>query len=227
MSVSFTSLKNPWVIVAVIALVLFGGSIWYSSQAAAKANEGVVADMPHTKGNTTATVVLTEYSDFQCPACAAFQPVLTDILDQYGEQLKFEFKHFPLPIHSLAIPAARAAEAAGQQGKFFEFHDALFANQAVWSKSVNPMSNFMEYAEELGLDTAQFKRQYGSSLIKDRIQQELLTARGLNLTGTPTFFLNGEQMKFETFEEFYNQIAVAVGATTTSATNEPVVEFGI
>jgi protein-disulfide isomerase len=222
-------MKNPWVVVGLVAVVLFGGSFWYSSQAATKANEGVVSDMPHIKGNPEATVVLTEYSDFQCPACAAFQPALEDIMAEFGDRLKFEFKHFPLPIHSMAIPAARAAEAAGQQGKFFEFHDALFANQTTWTKSANPMVNFMQYATELGLDTDQFKRQYGSSLLKDRVQSELLAARDLNLTGTPTFFLNGVKMEIETFEDFYNQIAQAVGATTTAAAvvSEPVVEFGI
>lgn len=221
-------MKNPWIVVGLVAVVVFGGSFWYAAQAADKANEGVVADMSHIKGNPDATVTLTEYSDFECPACAAFQPVLNDIMTEFGDKLKIEFKHFPLPIHSLAIPAARAAEAAGQQGKFFEFHDALFANQTAWSKSANPMVNFMQYAEEIGLDTDQFKRQYGSSLLRDRVQSELLAARDLNLTGTPTFFLNGVKMEPETFEDFYNQIAVAVGATTTAAIETaPVVEFGI
>ncbi len=230
MSEFFDGLKNPWVIVGLLALFMIGGSVWYSSYVTTKADEEVTANIFHIKGNPEAKVVLVEYSDFQCPACATFQTALNDIFDEFGNSIKMEFKHFPLPIHSLAFNAARAAEAAGQQGKFFEFHDALFTNQATWSKSVNPMLNFMQYAKEIGLDTDQFKRQYGSSLLKNRVQEDQLKGRELGLTGTPTFFLNGEQMKFETFEEFYSQIAyaVALSSTSTPAVEEsPVVEFGI
>jgi protein-disulfide isomerase len=220
-------MKNPWVIVGLVAVALFGGSYWYAGSATKASNEGVVIDFEHIKGNPDAKVTLTEYSDFECPACAAFQPALNEIMTEFGSDLKFEFKHFPLPMHTLAIPAARAAEAAAQQGKFYEFHDLLFKNQTVWSKSANPMVSFMQYAEELGLDTAQFKRQYGSSLIKERIQAEQTEARKLGLTGTPTFFLNGVQMKIETFEDFKNQIAKATGATKQAAEAEAKVEFGI
>jgi protein-disulfide isomerase len=220
-------MKNPWVIVGLVAVALFGGSYWYAGSATKASNEGVVIDFEHIKGNPDAKVTLTEYSDFECPACAAFQPALNEIMTEFASDLKFEFKHFPLPMHTLAIPAARAAEAAAQQGKFYEFHDLLFKNQTVWSKSANPMVSFMQYAEELGLDTAQFKRQYGSSLIKERIQAEQTEARKLGLTGTPTFFLNGVQMKIETFEDFKNQIAEATGATKQAAEAEAKVEFGI
>lgn len=220
-------MKNPWIVVGLVAVVVFGGSIWFASHSAKVANEGIVEPEVHVKGNSEATVVLTEYSDFQCPACAQFQPVLKDIVNEFGDKLKFEYKHYPLPIHPLAIPAARAAEAAGQQGKFFEFHDALFENQAEWSNSANPMVNFMVYANDIGLDTAQFKRQYGSSILREKVRSEQLEGMNLNITGTPTFYLNGVKMEIKTFEDFYNQIAEAVGATTTVSVSEPKVEFGI
>lgn len=220
-------MKNPWVIIGIIVVVLFGGSFWYASSSAEKNNEGITFE-PHVKGNPDASVVLVEYSDFQCPACAAFQPVVEDVLAQYGDSLRFEYKHFPLPIHPLAEPAARAAEAAGQQDKFFEFHDLLFANQLSWSNSVNPVVPFVQYAEELELDIDLFKRHYNASLIRERVREDLAESRQLGLTGTPTFFLNGERMVISTYEDFVNQIATAINPeTATGTTAAPAVEFGI
>jgi protein-disulfide isomerase len=203
-------MKNPWVIVGLIAVVLIGGSVWYSNEVAKKNNEGVVVS-DHVKGNPQAAVTLVEYSDFQCPACASFQPVLTEILAAYGDSIRFEYKHFPLvQIHARAEAAARAAESAGQQGKFFEYHDQLFANQSEWVNSANPYSYFTQYAEDLGLDMDQFKRQSRSSLLADKVRAQYNEARELGLTGTPSFYLNGERMSFKTFEEFNAQIEAAV-----------------
>lgn len=215
-------MKNPWIVLGLIAVVLVGGSVFYSNSQSNSSNEGVVLS-PHIKGNTEATVTLTEYSDFQCPACAAFQPVLEDVFAQFGDSIKFEYKHFPLPMHPFAEPAARAAEAAAQQDAFFEFHDLLFANQQAWSNAANPTVFFYQYAETLGLDVDQFKRQYGASMFRTRIQEDAIEARGLGVTGTPTFFLNGERMVINTYEEFIEQIASAVGQPTQSTD----VKFGI
>lgn len=236
-------LKNPWVVIGLIAVVLIGSSVWYSGYAAERNNEGVVVGTVQVKGNPDAAVVLVEYSDFQCPACAAFQPVVADVLSQYGDVLRFEYKHFPLPIHPLAEPAARAAEAAGQQGKFFEFHDKLFLEQASWSNSPNASVFFMRYADELGLDTDTFSRHMKSTLLRDEVRKDAAEARERSLTGTPTFFLNGERMQIETYQDFFDQIARAVdpsygleSATTTDATGAatgtapvatPEVRFGI
>jgi protein-disulfide isomerase len=220
-------MKNPWVIIGIIAAVLFGGSIWYSSKAAEQNNEGIAFES-HIKGNKDASVKLVEYSDFQCPACASFQPVVADVLSQFGDKISFEYKHFPLPIHPLAEPAARAAEAAGQQDVFFEFHDKLFENQTAWSSSPNPMMQFTAYAEELDLDVEQFRRHYGASLIRERVREDLAEARDLGLTGTPTFYLNGERMVITTYEDFINQITLAVNPDAAPAAEAaPAVEFGI
>lgn len=225
-------MKNPWVILTIITIVLFGGAIAYSKNANEKNNQGVTVT-DHVKGNPDATVTLVEYSDFQCPACSSFQPVVTELMAQYGENIRFEYKHFPLPIHNFAQQAAVAAEAAAQQGKFFEFHDALFINQKEWSSSATPQTFFIKYAEELNLDVDKFKMHQNSSVLRDAVRADLNEARELGLTGTPTFFLNGERMQFETFEDFIKQIALAIDpsgaslATTSAPTNEPVVKFGL
>ena len=235
-------MKNPWIVIGVIVVLLIGGSVVYSNFAAKQNNEGITTNTEHIKGNPNASVVLVEYSDFQCPACAAFHPVVADVLKTFGDSIRFEYKHFPLPIHPLAESAARAAEAAGQQGKFFEFHDKLFEEQNTWSKSPNPNAHFMRYAEELGLDTDRFARALKSSLLRDEVRADRDEARAKNLTGTPTFFLNGEQMKIDTYQDFFDQIAKAIdptygmGTTTTpnaptasssDTTTAPEVHFGL
>ena len=230
-------MKNPWVVVGIIMVVLFGGAIWYSSIATEKSNEGVVA-MDHIKGNKDAVVTLVEYSDFECPACASFQPVINEILAVYGENLKFEYKHYPLPIHQFAQQAAIAAEAAGQQGKFFEYHDALFSNQAQWSKSPTPVTFFNTYASDLGLDMEKFKQHQKSSLLRDSVRDDSNEARELGLTGTPTFYLNGEKMEITSFEDFITKIAYAIdpaaaqamlnaSSSTTTAPAKAGVTFGL
>lgn len=207
--------KHFWKIVALVALLLVGGSYVYSNKAAKEANEGVVLEA-RMKGNPEAKTVLVEYSDFQCPACSQFYPVVKDIVEKHGDNLKVEYRHFPLiNIHPMATPAAKAAEAAGVQGKFWEMHDKLFDNQATWSRSSNAAAFFNQYAEELGLDVDKFKLHMDSSVIADAISASFNEARDAGFTGTPTFLLNGEQMEFTTFEDFRAQIEAAIKANAS------------
>ena len=211
--------KHAWKIIVGVVVLLIGGSILLSQQAANKANEGVVIE-PRIKGNPDAAVTLVEYSDFECPACAQFYPYLKDVVDKYGADLRFEYKHFPLvTVHPKAVPAAIAAEAAGQQGKFWEMHDLLFENQATWANSVNANAYFEEYAEEIGLDVGLFRRHMDSSLIRDAVNADFEEARSLGLSGTPTLILNGEEMVIETFGDLDTQVAAAI-ASTVSGTQD-------
>ena len=241
-------MKNPWVIIGVLMVVLIGGSVWYSNTVSKTYNEGVEVKA-HIKGGENAAVTLVEYSDFQCPACGAFQPVLNEVLAQYGDKIRFEYKHFPLvQIHPFAEPAARAAEAAGQQGKFFEYADMLFAKQAEWSKASNPTGFFTRYATELGLDMDLFAKHQKSSVLSDNVRAQMAEARGLGLTGTPSFYLNGVKMENATYEDFKAQIEAAVNpqvdfslpgedlrlipvdgeaSSTVEASGTPAVQFGI
>lgn len=204
--------KHFWKVVVAAVIILLGGSIAYSQYAAKQADQGVTVET-HIKGNPDAKVTLIEYSDFQCPACGQFYPYMKSLMEEFGGDLRFEYHHFPLiNIHPQAFPAARAAEAAGQQGKFWEMHDKLFENQAVWSKSVNPSAYFTEYAEELGLDTDLFKRHQSSAVISDAIEASFNDAVNRGFTGTPTFLLNGEKMEFSTFADFRAQVAAAIEA---------------
>ena len=225
-----------WKIIVGAVVVLIAGSFLIAEQAAKKANEGVELQT-WVAGNPDAPIVLTEYSDLQCPACAQFHPVVKDILEQYGNQIRFEYKHFPLiSIHPYAVSAARAAEAAGQQGMFFEMHDLLFENQNDWSRSTAPDAFFVQYAEELGLDTCTFKRHLGSSVISDAITQSFRDAQAKGYTSTPAFELNGVRMNYESFEDFVTQIETALGVAETleetaeevdSAAGDTGVRFGL
>ncbi len=211
--------KHTWKIAAAVVIILMAGAFYWSSVASKKANEGIVVE-DHIIGNPDATVTLTEYSDFQCPACGQFNPVVEQVLATYGDQIRFEYKHFPLiSIHQFALPAAKAAEAAGQQGKFFEMSKLLFQNQATWSVATNPQVYFIKYAEDLGLDLALFKIHMTSSILEDRIKRDFGEARDLNLTGTPTFFLNGQQMQIESFQGFIDDIASAIGTSSIQVGN--------
>lgn len=222
--------KHFWKIVLLVVCALLIGSVLLGKQIATKANEGIVT-LSHTKGNTQARVSLLEYSDFQCPACAQFYPEVKTIVETYNTELSFEYRHFPLStLHQYAIPAAVAAEAAGQQGKFFEMHDKLFENQKVWSQSPTPHVFFAQYAKEIGLDVDLFKRHSRASILKEKVRKEFSEAQSNGLTGTPSFFLNGVKMEFQTFDEFRNQIERALGNETAIPMEEgklQEVKFGL
>lgn len=228
-------MKNPLVIMGAITVLLIGGAMWYAESSAQDSNEGVTVPTVHIKGNPDATVKIVEYSDFQCPACAAFQPVVNDMLEAFGDQVSFEYRHFPLSaLHPYAEQAARAAEAAGQQGKFFEFHDKLFVEQDSWTSGAAPTTFFLRYAGELGLDVDQFRRHLRSSQLRDEVRADAALAREAGLAGTPTFFLNGQRMEIETYQDFFDQVARAVDPSYGAASStlpipgeaEPV-RFGI
>ena len=154
-----------------------------------------VTDQDWIKGNTTSTVTLIEYSDFQCPACGAYYPILKQVFEEYGDRIQFVYRHFPLRnIHPNAEPAARAAEAAGKQGKFWEMHDMIFENQTTWSGFASVISTFEGYAQELGLDIEQFRQDLTDGAIADQVQGDYNGGLDAGVNSTPTFYLNGQKL---------------------------------
>lgn len=149
----------------------------------------------HIAGKADSSVTLIEYADFQCPACKSYFPIVTQLKEEYGDKVAFQFKHFPLvQIHQNAFIAARAAEAAGNQGKFFEMHDLLFENQETWASSTSPTKIFEGYAQELGLDLEKFKTDSASSGVADIINNDVKSAQAAGANSTPTFVLNGKKI---------------------------------
>jgi protein-disulfide isomerase len=154
----------------------------------------------HVKGNAESGITLVEYSDFQCPACAAAEPQIEALVSEFGDYFQLEYRHFPLrSIHPNAQIAAQAAEAAGMQGKFWEMHDELFTNQSIWSKSYNPKRYFNEYAEKIGINVDRFEFDLESDTVKTVVNAQFDEAMSLELPGTPSFVFNGEQVDVNTF----------------------------
>ena len=148
------------------------------------------------KGNPSSAVTLFEYSDFQCPACAAQYPLVKQVAEEFGEQIRIVYRHYPLTsIHRNAEEAAYAAEAAGKQGMFWEYHDILFEEQGSWSNIGDPDDTFIDYAETLTLDIEKFKDDYQSRETRNAVDEDLESGRSANVRGTPTFFLNGKIME--------------------------------
>ncbi|MDJ0736754.1 MAG: thioredoxin domain-containing protein [Nostocaceae cyanobacterium] len=151
-----------------------------------KANpQVIIADSP-TKGLSTAKITLIEFSDFQCPYCAQAQKTLKNLIAKHPNQVQLIYKHFPLAaIHNQAIPAAKAAWAAQQQGKFWEYHDALFSNQKQLGENL-----YLDIAKNLNLDLEKF--QEDRTIAEKAINKDIAIAEKLQLSGTPFFIIDSE-----------------------------------
>ncbi len=187
--------------VAVLVLVVWG--IWkvgFGTPAETGGTSGSaidVTDQDWVKGKSDAPVTLVEYTDFQCPACGAYYPIIDQLSKEMGDNLRVVIRHYPLiQIHDNALPAARVAESAGRQGKFWEMYDLLFANQKEWSNAADPMKSiFPAYAGRIGLDMERFNQDMADASLDDKINRDRDTGNELKITGTPTFFLNGQKME--------------------------------
>lgn len=155
------------------------------------------ADPPHAVGPITAPVTLEEFGDFQCPPCGALHPELLKIEQAYGPRVRIVFREFPLPGHEHAMPAARAAEAAGMQGRFWEMHHLLFETQRAWHNAFDARSMFEEYAVRLGLNLEKFRNDLKSQTVEQRIARDAKRGQALGVQATPTVFLNGREVPFE------------------------------
>ncbi|MCY7320350.1 MAG: thioredoxin domain-containing protein [Phormidesmis sp. CAN_BIN36] len=152
-----------------------------------KTNPKAVIGQSPTTGAKAAKVVLVEFSDFQCPYCSAAHATLKQFMAKHQNDVTLVYKHFPLTsIHSEALPAAKAAWAAGQQGKFWDYHDALFTQQKRLSDAF-----YQETAKSLGLDMQRFNQDRSSKLAEAAIAQDVQMAEKLGVDGTPFFVMNG------------------------------------
>lgn len=149
----------------------------------------------HIAGKKDSKVTLLEYGDFQCPACKSYFPLIDQLKAEYGDRVAFQFRHFPLvQIHPNAFVSARAAEAAGKQGKFFEMHDLLYENQETWANSSSPIPLLQGYAKQLNLNIDQFDSDMNSSAVADTINADVKSAQALGASSTPTFAINGKKI---------------------------------
>jgi protein-disulfide isomerase len=146
----------------------------------------IIRNSPVT-GATSQKIVMAEFSDFQCPFCSKAHATVKEFMAKHKDKVTLTYKHLPLvEIHKEAMPSALASWAAFKQGKFWEFHDALFANQAQLGDKL-----YVDKATELGLDLAKFNQDRSSPEAKAAIDKDIELARSLGVNSTPTFFMNG------------------------------------
>jgi protein-disulfide isomerase len=141
----------------------------------------------HVRGPADAPVTLLEYGDYECPHCGLAHPIVNEVQQRLGRQLRFAFRHFPLAeIHPHAEMAAEAAEAAGAQGRFWEMHDLLFKNQDALNDT-----DLLRYAEVLGLELTRFVNELADRTWEPRVREDFMSGVRSGVNGTPTFFVNG------------------------------------
>ncbi|HEX8187894.1 MAG TPA: thioredoxin domain-containing protein [Pyrinomonadaceae bacterium] len=161
----------------------------------------VATDDQPSKGKVDAAVTVVEFTDYQCPSCAAAQPVLERLVTEYGDRVRFVVRDFPLNMHPEARKAAEAAEAAREQGKYWDFIAILFRNQS----ALKP-EQLKQYAQVLGLDRAKFDAALEDGRYADKVERDLIDGQKFGVSGTPTFFVNGRRTRDIT----YNVLKAAI-----------------
>jgi protein-disulfide isomerase len=193
----------PFIIIGVVALGALGsGAMLYRAKRphlltipddkiVSKKNN---AESIHIRGNPDGPITLEEFGDFQCPPCRNISGFLDELVREYDPRLRVVFRNFPLANHKHAREAALAAEAAGLQGRFWEMHDMLYREQAVWSKADNVHELFNGYAGMIGLNFDQFKKDMEGEKAKARVDSDQARGNSLGVKSTPTVFINNHEV---------------------------------
>jgi protein-disulfide isomerase len=161
-------------------------------------------------GPQDAPVTIVEFGDFQCPYCGRSEDTLKQLRTKYGDKIKLVYMDFPLPMHANALDAAKAARCANEQGKFWPYHDQLFANQTKLAPA-----DLKNYAKQVGLNTAKFDSCFDKAKYEAGVRQDVQEGQKLGLDGTPSFFINGRPMvgalPVTTFEQVIDEELAAAG----------------
>lgn len=203
----FWQRNKPVLIISLITLLIFVGIIAASQKSTSsapgleKVSVNLLSSTTPVTGNPDAKVVLVEFSDFQCPACAAFAPVVKSLGEKYSSDLLIGYRHFPLPQHAFARKAAEASIAAAEQGKFWEYADKLFENQQNLK-----VEDLKKYAEELGLDMAKFNAALDSGKFAPVVNEDYRDGQKAAVNSTPTFFLNGKKLVLQSFDDLEKEV---------------------
>jgi protein-disulfide isomerase len=184
--------KNVQVIAWVAFIAIVGGVIFYSLSGE---GNGSATETGTVSGTEEArSVEIIKYSDYSCPACKAYIPFQEQLKRDFGDQLTIEYRHFPLGGFQYSNLAARAVEAASEQGLKDEMHDKIFEGQELWTRG-NAEGFFMSYAEELDLDIEQFQSDLEADQIRERVQRQRSEGERRMVQSTPTFFINGQRIQ--------------------------------
>lgn len=213
-------MKNIGSLIAMALLVIFIGAgivglVWLiaknSSTAVSGGTAAPISASDHVIGNPQAAVTLIEYSDLQCPACAAYYPLIKQVTSTMGNAVYFAYRHFPLAQHANARLAAQATEAAALQGKFWEMHDYLFERQQTWADMKDPLDEFVKYAAAIGLDAEMFRADIASDAVKAKVQSDMNSGIAAGVNSTPSFYLNGKRIQNPTSLEAFRVLIEQAG----------------
>ncbi len=221
--------KNFWIILAVVIIGLFGifkltGSSGSTSKSDKYANGNIfeVKESDHKVGAGNKKVTVIEYGDFECPACGGFYPIMEQAREEYKDDITFVFRHFPLiSSHKNAQAAARAAEAAASQGKFFEMYNQLYSTQQDWSSISNVQTTFDGFAQQLGLDMAKYKLDFASEEINNRIAADFESGKKIGVSGTPAIYINGKAISNPGSYTVFKQALDAAIAEANPGSTQP------
>jgi protein-disulfide isomerase len=166
-------------------------------------------------GPENPAVTLVEYGDYSCPTCARFYPIVAELMRRMPSELELEYHHYPIPVGPHSLTASFAAEAAAEQGRFWDMHDALFSTQSQWSGRSDARDTFISMAGQLGLDTARFAEDMDSPEIQGRVASDRRQgdAVGVGQMGTPSFFVNNRRLDYlpQSVDEFEAIIRTVMG----------------
>lgn len=207
-----TETKILGVILVLTAVLLIGGVFFLSRGGSPSGVTGTsVSQIDYSKGekigSDSAKVKLVEFSDLQCPACLAAEPAVKKVRSTYPDQVQLIYRHFPLPQHTHGREAASFAEAAGEQGKFWEMHDKLFDTQAEWSGLADVNLFFTDLGKQVGLDGGKLKQAAVENGVKQRIEDDIAEGQRLGVNSTPTFFINGHKLNLQSFDDLNTAVA--------------------
>lgn len=224
--------NNKFAVSIIIAstLILVGGVILASKKDTKiqedKSKVLKIVDDDHIKGNSNATVALVEYLDFECEACGAYYPIVKQLSEEFKDDVMIVSRYFPLQGHKNGMQSALAVESANKQGKYWEMYNILFENQKSWGErqSTDP-AIFENYAKQIGLDLEQFKKDVVSDEVMERVNRDLTSGKIMGITGTPTFYLNGEKIANpKTIDDFRTLIKAKIISSPKVVLGEKVHE---
>lgn len=205
-------------LVGLVAMTLFGGAFVYQevaapepADAAERKNITVRADSHRLDTAEDGKVTLVEFLDFECEACGAAYSFIEQLREQYAGKVTFVLRYFPIPSHANANNAAYAVESAARQGKLEDMYKRMYDTQAEWGESQDSKADlFRSFAEDLGLDMAQYDADVASPEVAARVQKDVDDGTRLGVSGTPSFYLNGQRLIPSTTEEFIQAIDEAL-----------------
>jgi protein-disulfide isomerase len=208
--------KILWGVISAVAIFGFLTIVYLATSSTGPApvieNTKTIEASDHVTWSPAKKHILTEYGDFQCPACGLFHQYIKGNIEndkKVTDNITFVFRHFPLTQHKHAQEAAYAAEAAGKQGKFFQMGDLLFESQSSWENLSSTTATFQGFAKQLKLDMNKFNADMKSQAVKDKVSQDTDSGNQAGVNSTPSFYLDGTKVNVATLDEFKSLLETA------------------